>query len=587
MRRRLIPLLLATFVLFSLGMLLSAQGPDDSKFQKSLDAYLDAYWKFYPTFGTLAGYTKYNDRLEDLNPNAVEKRNNELDAFNQELVTKINKANLSPENQADHEILMDALDLELFRHESLVPWEYNPLFYNDILANCVRGLLRKNNAPFEALVKSATERLKQIPGFVKQAKENLKTPAQIYTETAIAQFSGIVNFYKNEMPGLAAGASAEAKNKLMAEAVKAVAALEDYQNFLRNDLLARSTGNFRLGQQAHLRLLRLTGQGSLVLDELVGRAKADYNNIRREMALVCIPFYKIMYPNVNLEQMNRPEDEIRTIIIKGVFDKIKAEHPTRDEFLTKARPTAESLKAFLLGNSLLAVPEEIPAVEAMPIEKQGLSLTSLEIPGAYETGGKSTVYLSPTPDSWPNDWVNSFLEEYNNFIYPFFIVQKVYPGSFLPLTLARKNATLLRKLYPNQPLVKGWPVYVQEMIINSGYGNYDLRLRLAQLEMQLKAAMDFQLELNIHQGGMTEEQAVNYMTRGGFQSEVEAKRRWRQIILNPGDSIYPYMGYQEILEMEKDYKKAKGDSFKQGEFLQRLLSYGAIPPRQLKTRIMQ
>jgi len=587
MRRRFIPLLLAAFVLFTLGLLVSAQGPEDAKFQKTMDAYLDAYWKFYPTSGTLAGYTKYNDRLEDLGPKAVEKRNDELDVFNQEVVAKVNRANLSPDNQIDHEILLDALDLELFRHESLVPWEYNPLFYNEILMGCLQGLLVKNSTPLEARVKSATERLKQIPGFVKQAKENLKTPAQVYTETAIAQFPGIINFYKNEMPALVAGASAEMKTKFMAEAAKAVPALEDYQNFLKNELRGRSSGNFRLGEQAHLRLLRLTGQGSLMLDELVARAKADTNNIRREMALVCIPFYKIMYPNINIEQMNRPEEEIRSILIKGVFDKIKTEHPQAGEFVSKAKPAAEGIKAFLGVKNLLALPEEMPDIVTMPIEKRGLMLTRLEGPGAYESGGKYTVSLSPIPEDWSNDTANSFLEEYNDFIYPFFIVQKVYPGSFLPATLTRKSTTLVRKLYANQPLLKGWPVYIQEMLVNSGYGNYDLRLRLGQLEMQLKAAMDFQLELNIHQGGMTEEQAVNYMTRAGFQGETEARRKWKEIILNPGEGIYPYMGYQEILDIEKGYKRNKGESFNQGEFLQKLLSYGAIPLRHLKTKMMQ
>ncbi|MGB9005744.1 MAG: DUF885 domain-containing protein [Candidatus Aminicenantales bacterium] len=587
MRRRLIPLLLAAFVLFSLGLLISAQGPEDSKFQKSLEAYLDAYWKFYPTSGTLAGYTKYNDRLEDLNPNAVEKRNNELDIFNQELVTKINKANLSPENQADLEILVDALDLELFRHESLVPWEYNPLFYNEILANCVQGLLGKNTAPLEARVKSATDRLKQIPGFVKQAKEDLKTPAQIYTETAIAQFPGILNFYKNDISALVAGASAEAKSKLMAEAAKAVTALEDFQNFFRNELLARSTGNFRLGEQAHLRLMRLTTQGSIVPDDLVARANADFKNIRREMALVCIPFYKVMYPNVNLEQMNRPEEEIRTILIKGVFDKIKTEHLSRDEFLSGARSTAATLQAFIEAHNLMALPEGMPAIEVMPVEKRGLTLTRLLGPGPYESSGPYTLYLSPIPDDWPPEAVNSFLEEYHNYIFPFTVAGKVYPGPYVPLVMTRQNPSLVRKLYPNLPLLRGWPAYMEETLVTAGYGNYDLRLRLSQLEMQLKAAMDYLLELNIHQGSMTEEQAINYMTRSGFQSEPEAKRKWKQIILSPGESAYTYIGYQEILDIEKDYKKAKGDSFKQSEFLQKLLSYGAIPPRQLKTRIMQ
>lgn len=587
MRKPLALLLLPALALMLLGLPAAAQNQEDAKFRKTLDSYLDAYWKFYPTAASLAGYSKYNDKLEDLSSKAVEKRNDELDALNQDVVAKINRAGLSPENQVDHEILVDALELDLFRHENLVPWEYNPLFYTDILANCVAAVLKKNSTPLDTRVKNAAERLKQIPGLVKQARENLKTPAEIFTQTAIGQMPGILNFYKSQAAELAAAASADAKAKFAAEIPKVTAALEGFDSFLKGELLARSTGNFRLGDQAHLRLLRLTTHGTLMLDEVVARARADYNNLRREMTLVCIPFYKVMYPEVDIDQMNRPEDEIRSIIIKGVFDKIKAEHPERSEFVATAKKTAEDIRAFIKSRNLLGLPEEMPVFETMPSEKQGVTWTRLEGPGAYENGGPFTVFVSPIPADWPQAKADSFLEEYNDYIFPFWVVRDVFPGSYVPTKMAWNNATLVRKLFPSQPLIKGWPVYIEEMLVNAGYGNYDLRLRLSQLEMQLKAAIDFLLELNIHQGGMTKEQAINYMTRGGFQSEAEAERKWNRIILNPGEAAYAYLGCQEMLEIEKDYKRLKGSAFNRGEFLQRLLGYGALPIRLLKSRMAQ
>jgi len=587
MKKTLTPLLLAAFILMSLSSVGLAQNQEDAKFRKTLDAFLDAYWKFYPTAGSMAGYSKYNDKLEDLSGKAVEKRNDELDALNQEAVAKINRTALSPANQIDHEILVDALELDLFRHENLVPWEYNPLFYTDILANCVSAVLGKSAVPPDVRVKNATERLKQVPNLVKQARENLKTPAQIFTETAVNQMPGIIDFYKSKAAGMASGASADAVSKFSAELPKAVAAVEGFQTFLKGELLARSTGNFRLGDQAHLRLLRLTTHGTLMLDEIVARARADYNNIRREMALVCIPFYKVMYPEVDIEQMNRPEEELRNIIIKGVLDKIKIEHPGRDEFVPSARKTAEDLRSFIQSRNILSLPLEMPSIEPMPQEKQGLTWTRLDGPGAYESDGPYTVTINPIPSDWTAEKAASFLEEYNEYASPFWVVRDVYPGSFAPTKLASKNATLIRKLHPSQPIIKGWPIFIESMLVTSGYGNYDLRLRLAQLQMQLKAAIDLQLDLNIHQGGMTKEQAVSYMTRGGFQSEAEAERKWNRIILNPGEAAYAYLGYQEILEMEKDAKRLKGAAYKQSEFLLQILSQGALPVRILKTQLAQ
>lgn len=137
------------------------------------------------------------------------------------------------------------------------------------------------------------------------------------------------------------------------------------------------------------------------------------------------------------------------------------------------------------------------------------------------------------------------------------------------------------------PLIKGWPVYAEEMLMKSGFGNYDLRLRLNQLKFYLRTVIDFLLEFNIHEGGMTKEQAIAYMIRGGFQTQAEAERKWDNICLKPVDIAFAYVGIQEILEMEKEYKKLKGENFSQTEFLKKLLSCSALPIRHLKNKMLE
>lgn len=589
MRKRCILCVLLTFVLLNMSVLLAQQNPEDTKFQKTLETYFDELWKFYPTAATLAGFYKYNDKLEDLSNKSIEKRHDALDKFNQEFVAKVDKTKLSPDIQIDYEMIIDAIDLELLKHENIIPWEYDPLFYNEIFLDAVRGLLVKEFAPLDARLRSATERAKQLPGLLKQARENLKTPPQLFTETALKQLPGILDFYRNEIPRLTENAPADLKSRFQGELNKVLAGLEEYQRFLQNDLLPRSTGNFRIGDQAHLRLLRLTAQGSIPIDELVARARADYNNIRREMFLVCIPFYRIMYPHINLEQLTtqRGEEEVRNIVIIGVLDKIKGEHVTKEEFISQANSNLDRIKEFVGRNQFFELPGQSLTIEPMPLASRGITWTRLIGPGLYETTGEYTAQISPLPDEWNADQANSFLEEYNNFYLNFWTVRKIFPGQFVPIFFTRRFPSLVRKMYPNQALIKGWPVYVEEMLVLAGYGNYDLRLRLNQLKLQLKDVIDFNLELNIHQGGMTKEQAITYMTRGGFQTQAEAERKWNRILLKPGDSAYPYIGIQEISDIEKDYKKLKGDAFSQKEFLQKLLGCGAIPLRHLKAKLAQ
>ena len=580
MKKTAIALAVLAILACGTGALL-AQSPDDAKFKKFQDTFWDAYFKFYPTTGTLQGYTKYNDKLEDPSEGNLDKFNETLDGFNQELVSKIDKTKLSADNQLEHEMLLDFLDMEFLKLQNLVPWEYNPLLYNDILVNSLRSLLLKNGG---SGVAAATSRAKLIPGLVKRAKDNLKTPPQDYTQAAIDQMPAIIDFYRTELPKLSGGAPA-----LQAEVVKAVAALEDYQRFLRGELLAKSTGNFRTGE-SHLRTLRMTTQGNLpIIEEIVQRSLADFNNIRRDMFLVCIPFYKIMYPNIDIEQLGRTkgDEQTKNIVIQGVLDKIKTDHVGRGEFIGRLNTAAAGIKGFIQKQDLINLPEEPLAIEPMPTYFADGLWTRLVAPGAFETGGAYTLYVRPIPEAWSAEDATSFLEEHSNYYVDFMAVQKIFPGNFVPAYFTRKDPSVIKRMAPNQGLLKGWPIFLEDMFMESGYGNYDLRMRLNQLKLMLKNVIDFQMDINIHEGTWTKEKVVEYMTVRGFMTKAEAERRWHQIVLNPGEGAQSYIGYQEILDLEKDYQKLKGAAFNAKDFLQKLLSYGAIPLRTLKIKMVQ
>jgi uncharacterized protein (DUF885 family) len=576
-------LLLAGF-----GMLQSQQGPDDAKFSKLVDTYLDSYGKFYPTAATLAGFTKYNDKLEDFSESVIEKRGTEIEALNKELTTKISVEKLNSEFQIDRQLLLETMDLDLFKLERIVPQEYNPLFYNGILLGSIRSLLVKEFAPLDARLKSATERAKKIPELIKQAKANLKTPPKEYTEAAIKQFAAILDFYKTDVPKLIDSGAAPAKLAFQTELAKVVAALTDYQNFLQNDLLAKSTGNFRLGE-GHQRIFQLTLGGNLQLSELSAQAKADTTNIRREMFLICIPYYKIMDPKIDLEHppANVSQDALQSSIISHVLNKIKGFQPTKEEFFAKVKATADDLKAFIAKSGLLDVPEEALAVEPMTAFDRNAVLARLQAPSLYENSGAYTLFVNPYADGLAADLAPSFMDEFTNYYFPVWTWQKVYPGTFFPAVFTRQNSSLIRRLSASPLLVQGWPLYTQDMLIYSGYGNYDLKQRLNELKLKLQAVIDFQLEFGVHEGSTTKEQAIRLMTGNGFQTQAEAERKWNLIALHPGVAAYPYMGYREILDLEKDYKQAKGDAFTQKDFLKKLTSYGSLPLRIVKTRIAQ
>jgi hypothetical protein len=558
-----------------------AQSVEDAKFKKFQDTFWDAYFRFYPTTGTLQGFTKYNDKLEDPSEGALDKFNETLTGFNTELVSKIDLSKLSADNQVEREMLLDFIDLEFLKLQYILPWNDNPMLYNDLFVHGLWSVLVKNGG---SGVAAATARAKSIPGLVKRAKESLKNPPREYTQAAIDQMPAIIDFYRVEIPKLSGGAAA-----LQAETVKAVAALEDYQRYLKGDLLSKSTGNFRM-RDWHKQILQKTTQGNLpIVEEILPQSQADVSNIRREMFLASISLYKIMYPNVDTEQLGRTkgEEQTRNIIIQGVLDKIKSDHVGRDQFVTRISDGVASIKNFIQQQGLIDLPAETLAIEPMPAYFADGTWTRLQGPGAFEASGPFTLYVRPVPADWSAEDATAFLEEHNNYYVDFMTVQKIFPGTFVPTVLARRDPSVVKRLAANQGLLKGWPIFLEDMFMESGYGNYDLRMRLNQLKLLLKTVLDFQMDISVHQGTYTKEKVVDTFMTKGFMSKVEAERRWNQIVLCPGEGSQPYIGYREIMAMEKDYTKLKGESFKAKDFLQKLLSQGAIPLRTLRTKLAQ
>ena len=579
MKRAVLTFTVLAFLVFTAGTAF-AQNAEDGKFNKFKDSFWDAYFKLFPTAGTLQGYTKYNDKLEDISQDNLEKFLDAVDnGFNKDLVTKIDKFKLSPDLQLEHEIMRDFLDLTVLRLENSLFLIDNPLYYNGLIVDSVRSLIMRNpDAP------AAAARARLLPGLIKRAKENLKTPPQEYTQEAIKLLPGIIDFYKTDVPKLA-GSNAG----LLAETQKVLLALDDYQRFLQNDLLPKSTGTFR-NPEAHIKALRYLSQGNLsIQQDIVARSTADANNIRREMFLVCIPFYKVMYPSVDIEQMGRTKGEemTRRTIIQGVLDKIKGDHVGKDDFVGRIAQSAAGVKSFLQQSKLFDLPEDNLQVEPMPAALLGDGWFLLNGPGAFEGTGPYTLYVRPVPADWSPEQVNGFLEEHNNYYIDFMTVQRVFPGSFLPTYFTRKDPSAVKRMAANQSLLLGWPIYTEEMFIENGFGNFDLRMRLNQLKLQLKIVIDFQMDMNVHEGTYTKEKVTDYMVRGGFMTPAEAEGHWNQIVLNPGDGSLAYIGYQEILELEKDYRTLKGSAFSQKDFVQKILSYGAVPFRTLKTKLAQ
>ena len=95
---------------------------------------------------------------------------------------------------------------------------------------------------------------------------------------------------------------------------------------------------------------------------------------------------------------------------------------------------------------------------------------------------------------------------------------------------------------------EGWAVYTEQMMLDQGYGDGDLSLRLHQLKFYLRAVLNAILDHKMHCANMTDDEAMKLLVgprlpdrgRGGRQDRAgEAEQHAALDVLRRPDGVLP------------------------------------------------
>jgi uncharacterized protein (DUF885 family) len=81
---------------------------------------------------------------------------------------------------------------------------------------------------------------------------------------------------------------------------------------------------------------------------------------------------------------------------------------------------------------------------------------------------------------------------------------------------------------------------------------------------------------------MTDEQAMELMTKHAFQTEAEAEGKLQRAKLSSVQLVTYYVGLHDWLALRKDYKAQMGAGFTNAEFHDRALNEGPLPVMLLR-----
>jgi len=568
-------IILVVALSISLSISTARANPKDDEFQKIAHDYVERQLETNPEEATELGDHRFDGRLTDYSPEARAKQLAIQKEFRDKL-NAIDGSQVTGANNVDFRILKENIDYKIFQAEELKEPDWNPLVYNQSLANSLYLLVARDFAPPEKRIPNLRQRIEEIPRVIAQAKANLQHPPRVHTETTIEQTQGAINLVREGLAPLLDRAP-QSKKELAPLQEKTAGALEDYKKWLQTDLLPRSDGDFRIGADKFRKKLRFALASDLSMEEIMKRAQADLQQAQTAIYETALPLYKKYFPRADDKTL---ADKHK--ITAAVLDKLAEQHPDDATVVGYAQKIVAEATDFVKRHNLVTVPEVPLDVIAMPEFKRGVAIAYCDSPGPLEKRGKTFFAVAPTPKDWTKERKESFFREYNNYMIRDLTVHEAMPGHYLQLAHANefRAPTLVRAIFQSGTFIEGWAVYCEQMMAEQGYGGPEVKMQ--QLKMRLRAIANAILDQNIHAGNMSEQEAMDLMTKQAFQQEGEAVAKWKRARLTSAQLSTYFVGVTEHLDLRDRAKSKAGASFDQKKYNDQVISFGSPPVKYVR-----
>src|SRR6266404_8937388 len=179
-------IIIAAASVLSLSMLNASANPQDDAFQKIAHDYVEQYLRANPEQATELGDHRFDGQLTDYSSQARAKDLATQKEFREKL-NILDGVQVTGANNVDFRILKENIDYKIFEAEELKEADWNPLLYNQSLANSLYLLVARDFASPEKRIPNLRQRMEAMPQVIAQAKTNLQHPPRVHTETAIEQ----------------------------------------------------------------------------------------------------------------------------------------------------------------------------------------------------------------------------------------------------------------------------------------------------------------------------------------------------------------------------------------------------------------
>ncbi len=461
---------------------------------------------------------------------------------------------LSPSDRIDWHMLVSRFEVQVREADQLELFKHSPSLYPNIAIEGIYSLLARNFAPLHDRLPSLHSRLSKIPQIFSAARVNLKRSPAIWREIAIEETDGATDFLRHTV-----GSVANEHSSLGPVLDAAIAASEQYARFLRDEFTDRNGMPFAIGRELfdfklkHEHLLGMDAQTLLDFGERAVRTTQE-----------------------QLTEIARQIDPTKSW--GEIITESRRNLPDERALLEEYRAGVNAAKEFVRERKLASIPsgESLQVVETPPFMRPTVPYAAYMPAGGFEPRQDGLYYVTPLNERLSPEERRQQMFGHNRYGMLLTNVHEGYPGHHLQLVHASAVGSPVRKLLWNTVFCEGWALYCEQLVLDEGL-NTDLRYRMFQLKDQLWRACRVVIDVKLHTGVMTFDEAVDMLVNVAHLERPNAIGEVRRYTQSPTQPMSYLMGKHQIMELRAAEQKKLGARFDLKSFHDRLLSYGTIP----------
>jgi uncharacterized protein (DUF885 family) len=528
-----------------------AQNPSTpANLRRLADDYYNWRNQNYPVASSDAGLHTWDNRLTDYSLSALLARRLHV----KEVLAKVKAmptGSWSKDDRIDWLLFRSQLESVTFFDRVIDFEETDPQTYVNECSNGIFSLLKKEYDTPRNRALSATARLRQMPFVIEQGKHNLNKPVRLYAQLAIDSARSIDSLFTDSMMTLARDLSPVEKNELVKARDAALASIHGFADWLERRLPGMAP--FKpMGEENYNYLLK--NVYLLPLDakqvEMLGQAE-----LARARAA------ESMLPDPSLADPNPARAKV---IPKDQY-----------EFLKTYESREAEMISFLKENHLVTLPSYLGRFEIRQLP-EAFKPTSpggfMNAPGVYDKDPTGFYFIPSYNPQSKNFYIRAAIEDPRPIL-----GHEGIPGHFLQLSIANHLEDEIRRQHGDGIFVEGWALYGEEMLMRTGLYPLNSASQGQILRLSRYRAARIGVDVNLHTGRWTFDQAVKYFMEAGGLDREAAEGEAAGAASSPTQKIYYITGKWQIMRLLGKYRDKQGANFRLGQFHDDLIKNGSLP----------